>query len=64
MLIEINEGELVIISEDAMDVAYLETLFNLEGQTIRIVKEINFVYCGFRVTDQREVRIKLTKAEE
>jgi len=58
MIFEVNDNELVLIAEDAIDVKYLESLFASE---VRIVKETDFIRKGFHVTSERELRVKIIK---
>jgi len=58
MLAEIHHNELVIISEDATDVEYLENLF---ANDMRIIKDFSFIRQGFHVTNMPHVEVTIKK---
>ena len=58
MILRAHSDELVIISQDPMDVEYLESFF--EG-SVKFKKESDFERCGFHKTDKREVQVTFTK---
>ena len=58
MILRVRDDEIVIISEDSMDVKYLESLFE---DSVYFVKELNFRPRGFSVTDERVISVKIVK---
>lgn len=61
MILRAEADKLTIISEDSMDVKYLESLFE---DLIQIKKESNFVCNGFHETSEQRVCVTLVKQEE
>jgi len=59
MIAENQHNKLVIFSEDAADVEYLENLFAGE---VRVIKDSNTVCRGFCKTDEKMVRVTIKKA--
>ena len=61
MICEFLQDVLIITSEDVVDAKYLEALFE---DSIRFIRETNFIRRGFHVTDERSIRITIKKEKQ